>query len=319
MKLYGINYPFPQVVVDRVAAKYPHASSNAISTAFQGFLDYVDICKAYPDDDIPMFSESVDEVWHQFILHTRSYQDFCKNYVGFFLHHVPNGKDSTPDYVEERKKLKVLWILACHFASSNPARGFGSIDPVHGSEIPDLFLADLLLGVDGAIDTQELRTEIALDLRNKSKDAAKAPGRFSAVKNLFRRQQEPSRSMDLSYDNFLTDYLLINSTVNASIVSEPTPSLHYEKFVQELIDSKRYEDSPSNSHDVSPSKHSSSHDYSPSSDHSSSHSTSSHSTSSHSSSYHSCSSSSSSHSSCSSSSSSCSSSSSSCSSSSCSS
>jgi hypothetical protein len=33
----------------------------------------------------------VDEVWHEHILHTREYAEFCCRALGNFLHHVPNG------------------------------------------------------------------------------------------------------------------------------------------------------------------------------------------------------------------------------------
>ena len=38
----------------------------------------------------PMFSEKVDELWHQMLMFTREYDDFSKNYLGTILHHSPN-------------------------------------------------------------------------------------------------------------------------------------------------------------------------------------------------------------------------------------
>ncbi|MCI0330703.1 MAG: hypothetical protein L0196_07100 [candidate division Zixibacteria bacterium] len=37
-----------------------------------------------------MISSLIDEVWHQFILFTRQYPRFCRETVGFFIHHQPN-------------------------------------------------------------------------------------------------------------------------------------------------------------------------------------------------------------------------------------
>ena len=34
----------------------------------------------------------LDEMWHNFILFTRVYQDFCLSYFGVFLHHIPASK-----------------------------------------------------------------------------------------------------------------------------------------------------------------------------------------------------------------------------------
>lgn len=33
--------------------------------------------------------EDIDEIWHNFILFTGDYADYCKSKVGFFLHHQP--------------------------------------------------------------------------------------------------------------------------------------------------------------------------------------------------------------------------------------
>ncbi|MEG0259847.1 MAG: hypothetical protein RR651_08250, partial [Lysinibacillus sp.] len=40
--------------------------------------------------ETPMFSEKVDELWHQMLMFTREYDDFSKNYLGTTLHHSPN-------------------------------------------------------------------------------------------------------------------------------------------------------------------------------------------------------------------------------------
>lgn len=34
----------------------------------------------------------VDEMWHNFILFTKEYQDFCTFYFGGYLHHTPSSK-----------------------------------------------------------------------------------------------------------------------------------------------------------------------------------------------------------------------------------
>ncbi|MER1957702.1 MAG: hypothetical protein ABS942_09990 [Solibacillus sp.] len=38
----------------------------------------------------PMFSEKVDELWHEMLMFTREYDSFSKNYIGTTLHHSPN-------------------------------------------------------------------------------------------------------------------------------------------------------------------------------------------------------------------------------------
>lgn len=43
-----------------------------------------------------MFSEKVDELWHQMLMFTREYDAFSKKYLGRIIHHSPNVKES-PD------------------------------------------------------------------------------------------------------------------------------------------------------------------------------------------------------------------------------
>jgi len=37
----------------------------------------------------PMYSRRIDEAWHQFILYTKAYHDFCDRFLGGYLHHTP--------------------------------------------------------------------------------------------------------------------------------------------------------------------------------------------------------------------------------------
>ncbi len=55
----------------------------------------------HPEDPalnfIPVMHEemrTIDNMWHEFILITRDYHDFCHHYFGRFLHHEPNMKDT---------------------------------------------------------------------------------------------------------------------------------------------------------------------------------------------------------------------------------
>lgn len=46
-------------------------------------------------------SQPLDEIWHHFILHTREYEEYCKTYIGRFLHHNPTDVP----YVESRTRM----------------------------------------------------------------------------------------------------------------------------------------------------------------------------------------------------------------------
>jgi hypothetical protein len=59
-------------------------------TLFQEVKKYLVLAARDDARAIPMFSVRVDEVWHQFVLFTAEYAEFCTRFAGRFLHHVPD-------------------------------------------------------------------------------------------------------------------------------------------------------------------------------------------------------------------------------------
>lgn len=65
--------------------------------------------------DLPLVA--IDEMWHNFVLFTREYTDFCNHYFGYYMHHAPVSEredheskekyDSMtrPERIEARKAL----------------------------------------------------------------------------------------------------------------------------------------------------------------------------------------------------------------------
>lgn len=53
----------------------------------------------------------VDLTWHEFILYTRLYHDFCMDKFGRFIHHTPGGDASE----NQRKFLKTLHYYILNF------------------------------------------------------------------------------------------------------------------------------------------------------------------------------------------------------------
>lgn len=43
----------------------------------------------YPSIRDGMFSARIDAVWHQHILYTKNYAEFCQSVFGYFVHHTP--------------------------------------------------------------------------------------------------------------------------------------------------------------------------------------------------------------------------------------
>lgn len=64
-------------------------TQESYQTAFDEFKKYASIAKSIPGS-VAMTSKEVDTVWHQFILFTKPYMEFCDNFLGSYLHHSPN-------------------------------------------------------------------------------------------------------------------------------------------------------------------------------------------------------------------------------------
>lgn len=86
---------------------------------------------------VSMPSQIVDELWHEFILHTRDYNSFCRRAFGQFLHHSPARGFST-EANDANEGLRRVWRYSCIYES---------IDPRNPTRLPLLFALDAKLGV----------------------------------------------------------------------------------------------------------------------------------------------------------------------------
>lgn len=58
-------------------------------------LGFLRVCAADPDGAARLSpSPLVDVGWHAFILHTREYEEFCRNVAGRYIHHSPSDGDA---------------------------------------------------------------------------------------------------------------------------------------------------------------------------------------------------------------------------------
>lgn len=85
---------------------------------------------------VSMPSQAADELWHEFILHTRHYEQFCRKAFGRFLHHTPAVALSR-NY-ERNVGLRRVWWHTCKLEG---------IDPRNPTRLPLLFALDARLGL----------------------------------------------------------------------------------------------------------------------------------------------------------------------------
>lgn len=81
-------YQIPGIVKDRTKEELDCTQSE-LELIIIGFYDYMEVIKKHKNSQIDMIFERVDVLWHNLILDTKSYMDFCSNYIGFYVHHNP--------------------------------------------------------------------------------------------------------------------------------------------------------------------------------------------------------------------------------------
>lgn len=79
---------------EKLLEKGALSSKKEYQEAFTEFKKYAALSQI-AEGPLGMSSPKVDEVWHQFILFTRQYADFCENVLGGFLHHSPHTSQTS--------------------------------------------------------------------------------------------------------------------------------------------------------------------------------------------------------------------------------
>jgi len=88
----------PAYLTERLLEKGIFQDVNYINELFEEWKKYVILSMIHPEISLPMISTDVDKIWHNFILFTRQYHDFCTDILGInYFHHAPSisGEIST--------------------------------------------------------------------------------------------------------------------------------------------------------------------------------------------------------------------------------
>ena len=134
--LFIERYEFSNSLKQKILKNYLFLSLEEIDIILQGLRDYFVICNKAEKKEVSMPSRAVDTAWHEFILHTKIYQDFCENAFGYFLHHTP--AEGMNRVTQVQKGIKRVWKLACWNES---------LIPRHPGILPRLFDIDRQLNI----------------------------------------------------------------------------------------------------------------------------------------------------------------------------
>src|SRR5262245_57347806 len=88
----AIEFPAPYLIEKLVTEGYVRSTDRAIAL-FREVKRYIVLCEL-TNQSWEMYSTCVDEAWHQFLLYSREYTDWCNRFIGHFVHHAPNNAPS---------------------------------------------------------------------------------------------------------------------------------------------------------------------------------------------------------------------------------
>jgi len=128
--------PLPQFLKRKLRETYPHLSGKDVDLVERGLRQFFLACLRSRRKFVAMPSQVVDAMWHEFILHTRAYRDWCQLALGWFLHHTPAL--ALGAQAQNNDGLRRAWYWACRDEA---------IRPEAPSRLPLLFALDAKLGI----------------------------------------------------------------------------------------------------------------------------------------------------------------------------
>ena len=130
--------PLPQFLKRKLREHHPHLDGRDCDLVERGFRQFFIACSRADRRFVAMPSKVVDSFWHEFILHTRAYAEWCELTLGRFLHHTP--AEALGQRANDNDGLRRAWYWSCREESIVPRRP---------SRLPLLFALDAKLAIAG--------------------------------------------------------------------------------------------------------------------------------------------------------------------------
>jgi hypothetical protein len=127
------TYRWPPGLLYKLRAKHPGLTPADAAAVARGLQQFFATHLMSGRKFVAMPSQAVDELWHEFILYTRDYEQFCKRAFGRFMHHTPAA--AMGPYAARRTAdgLRRAWWFAWKDEDINPK---------HATRLPLLFALD---------------------------------------------------------------------------------------------------------------------------------------------------------------------------------
>ncbi|GKX33048.1 MAG: hypothetical protein MnENMB40S_06660 [Rhizobiaceae bacterium MnEN-MB40S] len=130
-------YEWPTGLVEKLSIRHPDLTSKDTDLISKGLKQFFRAYLRSGRQYVAMPSQAADDLWHEFILYTRSYQEFCNKAFGRFLHHTP-AVVLAPEQKRDNEGLRRVWWQCCKETN---------IDPVNPAMLPLLFALDQKLHI----------------------------------------------------------------------------------------------------------------------------------------------------------------------------
>ncbi|MDP9897467.1 hypothetical protein J2W32_006583 [Variovorax boronicumulans] len=131
----------PPFLIGKLREAHPQLSRRDAELVLRGLRQFFMAHLRSDRKFVAMPSKVVDTAWHEFILHTQGYQNWCKAAFGGMLHHSPAevlGKDP-----KRNDGLRRTWYWSCKEES---------IDPRKPARLPLLFALDIKFAIPGGFE-----------------------------------------------------------------------------------------------------------------------------------------------------------------------
>lgn len=145
------EYSLPRGLFAKLRQQHPALDDKQVQLVARALRQFFIAYLRGGRQPVSMPSQVVDDLWHEFILHTRHYEAFCRQAFGRFLHH-------TPAAVLGSERASNAGLRRCFWQACREE----NIDPRAPTRLPLLFAIDAKLGVPGgfhyALDCRRLRS-----------------------------------------------------------------------------------------------------------------------------------------------------------------
>ena len=117
---YIRTYMYPPGLLERLHKKRPDLSLKDQQLVARALRQFFLVYLKSGFKHISMPSQVVDDLWHEFILYTKNYEQFCQKAFGRYMHHTPAAVLGAGQ--RSNQGLRTTWWFACLEENINPRR-----------------------------------------------------------------------------------------------------------------------------------------------------------------------------------------------------